>query len=106
MGVYVDAPMPFTPSRKWPWAAACHLLANTRAEVVAFGRTMGLKPEAFRDEADFPHFWLSPKMRDYAIRLGAFACSQETVALIQKQNRESRQMRQALEAAKREEQPA
>jgi len=99
MGVYVDALMPTAPSRKWPWPSACRLLADTRAEVVAFGRTMGLKPEWFQDRPDLPHFDLTPRTRAWAMRLGAVSCSRETVALIMKRNRETRQKRQALEAA-------
>ena len=103
MAVYVDALMPCVRSTWWRWPYACHLFADTRAELEEFARDMGLAAEWLQNRPDFPHFDLTRGMRARAIRLGAFEATREQTAAVLRKNREAREAR---EAAKRQEQPA
>ena len=85
MAVYVDQPMPWPPSRKWPYPTVTHMFADTREELRAFGHSMGLKDEWLQDHRDLPHYDLTEAMRGRAIREGAVEVTgKDTVAAMRK----------------------
>ena len=63
MAVYVDPMMPCSPSRRWRWTKACHLFADTLAELWAFADRLGLKRSWFQAGSLIPHYDLTEGMR-------------------------------------------
>ncbi len=63
----------------------CHLLADSRDELVGFGFLIGLKPHWLKCSRDFnvPHFTITRQAREKAVRLGAVElnCAQYTSVL-------------------------
>lgn len=49
---------------------SCHMAADTLEELHAFAYRMGLKREWFQDKS-IPHYDLTEKMRNRAVRMGA-----------------------------------
>jgi len=68
--VYVDQLKPCRTNRRWPWKESCHLIADTRAQLLDFGERMGLRADWFQN-GEVPHFDLTAGMRARAVRLGA-----------------------------------
>ena len=64
---YVDPMRPVPRSRKWPYPSACHLMADSDAELGSMARTLGLKP-AWRHG---DHYDLTASKRARAIEFGA-----------------------------------
>jgi hypothetical protein len=63
-------------SPQWRYQQACHMYASedtTVPELVEFAVRIGCKPEWLQGVEDgrFPHFDLTPNMRDRAVRAGA-----------------------------------
>lgn len=75
MSVYVDALFDVTPEMvtgRWPYGKACHLTADTREELEAMARQLGLKPAWIQHKRrPTEHYDLTPGKRLQAIRLGA-----------------------------------
>ena len=75
MSVIVDSLFATKRSRRWPYVQACHLRAETDAELIQFASRLGLKRE-WAQSMDHPqqrrhHFDLTANMRRKAILLGA-----------------------------------
>lgn len=92
MSVYVDelrrypnAPHPFR-------AGACHLTADSMAELHEFAERIGLRREWFQEDSVEPHYDLTPRRRRRALKEGAVF-----VPALQ-QARERRTRRRAIDA--------
>jgi len=73
MAVYVDHLQPTPPSRRgrnWRYDSYCHLLADSRTELLDFAARLGLRRSWFQD-GRYPHFDLTANKRLQARRLGA-----------------------------------
>lgn len=69
-----DMIMACAPNRNWKWDQACHLFADSDAELHAFARSLGLRREWFQDGAGrnrMHHYDLTVGMRAKAVRMGA-----------------------------------
>lgn len=66
MAVYVDALVDYG----WRLGKSCHLIADSRAELLQFAESMGLKAEWYQP-GSFPHFDLTASRRAAAIHKGA-----------------------------------
>lgn len=71
MAVYVDPSRPTIPTKRWPYTRACHLYADTLAELDRFARALGLLPQWFQRRQDFPHYDLTTATRRRAVAAGA-----------------------------------
>jgi Protein of unknown function (DUF4031) len=75
MTVYVDQLFATTPSTRWPYTRACHLLCDGNIqELHAFARRLGLKRSWFQDHHSNARLWhydLTPGKRAAALKLGA-----------------------------------
>jgi len=71
MSVYVDRLTACIPSRQWPFAYCCHLLADDTMQLHAFARQLGLKREWYQARSVLPHYDLTAMKRRFALRLGA-----------------------------------
>lgn len=69
--VYVDPLFTCTPNRRWRWAQASHLIADTVNELHVFAGRLGLKRMWFQYNSVIPHYDLTKNKRNAAIRLGA-----------------------------------
>lgn len=70
--VYVDEMAPTLPGRRWRFAEACHLVADSEPELMAFARRLRCHPSwVQRSRAGLVHFDLTRPMRERAVRLGA-----------------------------------
>lgn len=67
---YVDALRPCLPSRRWPYAASCHLVSDSVAELHDFAARLGLKRKWFQD-GTHPHYDLTRNKRLEACVAGA-----------------------------------
>ena len=67
MAVYVDALWECGPVPTFPYKYGCHLMADTRAELLAFAARLGLKLTWLHHT----HFDITPPKRALAKRLGA-----------------------------------
>ena len=69
MAVYVD------PLLDWGWkyGKSCHMIADTNEELHSMAERIGLKREWFQKSSSGPHYDLTSKKRDQAIRAGAVA---------------------------------
>jgi hypothetical protein len=57
-------------SKVWPYQRACHLIADTIAELMEFAESIGLKSEWFQNK-DTPHFDLNESRHKQALAKGA-----------------------------------
>ncbi|MBN1437500.1 MAG: DUF4031 domain-containing protein [Sedimentisphaerales bacterium] len=78
MPVYVDELFPTRKTRRWPYDRACHLIADTKDELLTFGDQLGLK-RAWAQNDTLPHYDLTPNMRFKAIKNGAKALSRDAM---------------------------
>ena len=70
MAIWVDQMRPCRPNRNWRWCESCHLFSDGDiVELHKFARRLGLKRSWFQDRR--PHYDLTRRMRERAIRLGA-----------------------------------
>lgn len=77
MSVYVDEMSTCIQSEKWPYKYACHLVADSVEELQEFAMRLGLHPSWFQNKPESPHYDLTTRMRQRAIRLGAIALSRK-----------------------------
>jgi hypothetical protein len=73
--VYVDA-IQFVKGRRW-----CHLFCEDRAQLHAFAARLGLKRCWFHN-ARWPHYDLTSRQRDMALKIGAKAADRATTCEI------------------------
>ena len=71
MTVYVDELNTCIRSQCWPYSKACHLMAESEAELHEFARRLKLKREWFQGD----HYDLTKNKRAVAIRKGAIKIS-------------------------------
>jgi hypothetical protein len=73
MSVYVDNMRPVAQTRCWPYAHACHLIADSIEELHDFAlKKLGLQKSWFQKaEGNIPHYDLTSGKRWQALRLGA-----------------------------------
>lgn len=71
MAVYVDPMGSAIPKGRWAWGPACHLVADSMAELVAFMRAADMPPEWMVQEAGTHYVTLAAEMRKEVVRLGA-----------------------------------
>jgi hypothetical protein len=74
MAVYVDPLVETEPMPQWPYRSACHLTADSLAELHAFAAKLGLKRAWFQGQHVNPACWhsdLTTNKRRQAVRLGA-----------------------------------
>ena len=66
MAVYVD-------NLRIPWRGKewCHLLADSLDELHSFAEKLGLKRTWFQSKASYPHYDITTKTREVAVRMGA-----------------------------------
>lgn len=84
MSIYVDPMAAVLMNVNWRWPEACHLYADTVAELHAFAVRIGLNRSWFQDRADFPHYDLTGRIREVAVRGGAIErTSRQTVTWFQ-----------------------
>ena len=73
MAVYVDELRPTPPGRRgrnWRYESYCHMVADSRSELLDFAAQLGLRKGWFQD-GKYPHFDLTANKRLQACRLGA-----------------------------------
>ena len=70
MTVYVDELRRTAPTRRWPYKASCHLVADTTDELHEFALRLGMKRAWFQD-GRYPHYDLTAGRRSKARRMGA-----------------------------------
>jgi len=91
MSVYVDdlrdTSMAFI--RNWPYAEACHLMADSDAELEAFARSIGLR----RGWRHGDHYDLTRARRAVAVRAGAIEVTARRLVEIRKQHEHGRSNR-------------
>lgn len=71
MGVYVDRLTEYGGSATFRWKHSCHMYADTLDELHSFAKRIGMKRAWFQDKASLPHYDLTAKRREAAVRLGA-----------------------------------
>jgi hypothetical protein len=73
MAVYVDPMQPTPKNRNWRYSEGCHLVADSRAELIRFARRIGLHPDWIQKGEDpiHVHFDLTRAMRVRAVAAGA-----------------------------------
>lgn len=71
MNVFIDNMTPCRTNRKWRWRESCHLFADDISELHSFATSIGVKREWYQPYPILPHYDLTRKRRDIAIRSGA-----------------------------------
>lgn len=80
MSVYVDDMAPCLRNRCWRYNQACHLVANTVAELHQFAaKGLGLKRSWFQNKT-VPHYDLTVNKRKLAVKLGAIEIDKKSLA--------------------------
>jgi len=79
MSVYVDELIPSLRTRTWPYLQACHLTADTEAQLRGFAKRLGLKRIWFQNNT-IPHYDLTRNKRQQAIRMGAIEIDRKQMA--------------------------
>ena len=69
MPVYVDELKSY-PLAKWRHGKACHMIADTVAELKTFAVSIGMREEWFQPKSS-PHFDLTENLRARAVAAGA-----------------------------------
>ena len=91
MAVYVDKLFATRGaySTRWPYAEACHLLADTEDELIEFAVSIGLKARWIQ-HGHYTHFDLTANKRKQAVAAGATAMDNHAlVAWMRKKRREA-----------------
>ena len=82
MAIYVDALMDYFVTHKWRHGMACHMIADSVAELKAFAVKIGMRVEWFQNGST-PHFDLTESLREIAVANGAIEVNRrELVAKI------------------------
>ena len=89
MAVYVDALFPTARSSTWRWPMACHMLADSIAELHEFAGRIGLMRQWFQ-RGSLPHYDLTPNKRQQAVRLGAIEIGREELVVKMREVRTAR----------------
>jgi hypothetical protein len=71
MSVYVDPLMACVPNPRWKWDSACHMFADSLAELHDFAARIGLLHTWFQRSSRIPHYDLTPGKRREAVAAGA-----------------------------------
>lgn len=71
--IYVDPLRVVTPHSQWRYPEACHMIADTAEELDAFASRIGLR-RSWRQASDPPHYDLTRKRREKALKAGAIDC--------------------------------
>lgn len=79
MSVYIDAIVATLRTRTWPYLQACHLTADTEAQLRGFAKRLGLKRIWFQNNT-IPHYDLTRNKRQQAIRMGAIEIDRKQMA--------------------------
>jgi len=79
MSVYIDAIVATLRTRTWPYLQACHLTADTEAQLHGFAKRLGLKRIWFQNNT-IPHYDLTRNKRQQAIRMGAIEIDRKQMA--------------------------
>jgi hypothetical protein len=79
MSVYVDPLIKWGKRPGWPWPSACHLFADTIAELHAFAARIGMKRAWFQADKRLPHYDLNAARRAAAVKAGAVECDSRTM---------------------------
>jgi hypothetical protein len=83
--IYVDQLKPCTPTRDWPHAGYCKLLADSLDELHDFAvKKLGLKREYFQNSSKLPHYDLTVGNHYKALKLGAKLIDDKEVAAMMK----------------------
>ena len=69
MAVYIDELKSY-PLAKWRHGKACHMIADSIAELKAFAVSIGMREEWFQPKSS-PHFDLTEELRERAVAAGA-----------------------------------
>jgi hypothetical protein len=77
MSVYVDDLAVTVPKADWPYRRACHMWADTRAELHEMAGLIGLSRSWFQGRKHFPHYDLTAYKRQQAIARGAVAVDRQ-----------------------------
>jgi hypothetical protein len=84
MAVYVDSLFSTQPSKRWPYRQACHLTADTVAELHTFAvGQLGLRRAWYQPHHTnqaLCHYDLTANKRAQALRAGAITLTREQVA--------------------------
>lgn len=88
MGVYVDDIRLVVKNRYWPYAKACHLVADTIRELHIFARRLSLRRDWFQTN-NIPHYDLTENKRDQALRFGALEITNKRMVEMIREHRES-----------------
>ncbi len=73
MNVYVDSLRACLPTEQWHYEVSCHLFADSEAELHVFANALGLRKGWFQPHERLPHYDLTARRREMAIRQGAIA---------------------------------
>lgn len=88
MSVYVDPLFDTQPyyqfaNKRWGWKQACHMTADTEAELHAMAAKIGLKRSWFQNHHKNPLLWhydVTANKRQQALRLGAIEITPQQFA--------------------------
>lgn len=77
MTVYVGPIFAWTPTARWRWRTAAHLMADTEDELHEFAHRLGLLREWFQDNPRLPHYDLTIAKRRLAVDFGATSLNRD-----------------------------
>lgn len=87
MSVYADPMFPWPPTKKWPYPEACHLIADSKEELIEFAVKLGLRPDWIqtaetkpKDKYRIPHFDLTRNKRKLAVKAGTIEINTREMA--------------------------
>lgn len=86
MGVYVDDIRLVVKNRNWPYAKACHLVADTVRELHIFAIRLSLRRGWFQMHT-LPHYDLTERKRAQALRFGALEITDKRLVEMIKEHR-------------------
>jgi len=90
MAVYVDQMADCNPNPRWRWKQACHMYADSTAELHAFAINIGLKRCWFQDHHGLPHYDLTCGMRVRAVENGAIPTDKQHLVNFMRKYRKSK----------------
>ena len=93
MSVYVDELRNVHCKPNWPYSRACHMFADTAAELHEMAGLIGQSRSWFQSRPDFPHYDLTAHKRQQAIARGAVAVDRERMRAFVERRRERRKKR-------------
>jgi hypothetical protein len=67
MAIYVDKTWHHGRTPNMPYPESCHMMADTKAELLEFAQRLGLRPQWLHKD----HFDIVPSKRALAIKMGA-----------------------------------